>query len=54
LARAIDYSVDGKVSCSRYELISTQEFHSTHEAADAFAWRFFGADIDGIAVDWST
>ena len=37
-----------------YELVATQEFRSTREAAEAFAIKFFGRDIDGIPLDWST
>ena len=43
-----------EVSYSRYEMVSTQEFRSTRKAAEAFARKFFGGDIDGIPLDWST
>jgi hypothetical protein len=36
-----------------HDAVSVQEYRNLREAVTAFARRFFGGDIDGIAIDWS-
>lgn len=42
------------VAMMHYEAVSVQEFESRREAVSTFAKVFFGADIDGIPIDWSS
>jgi hypothetical protein len=40
-------------SLMHHDAVSVKEYRSCREAVAAFAQRFFGGDIDGIAIDWS-
>jgi hypothetical protein len=40
-------------SLMHHDAVSVEEYGSGREAVVAFARRFFGGDIDGIAIDWS-
>src|SRR3954463_1932485 len=40
-------------SMMHYEKVAQKEYASQRQAVEAFAHSFFGADIDGIPIDWS-
>jgi hypothetical protein len=44
----------GEVGMGRYETIETSEYPNAEAAVESYVRRFFGRDVDGIPIDWST